>query len=132
MAITGISLGAMYKWVDEEGRVHYSDQPTDDYKTKEVDIDPGPSKEEVEEAQEIAERQQQRSRTQQEQQQPSTEQSLKDLQYQCDQARIAVRQLSKSGTRALHTQMGGKIIFTEKGRVDLLRYYEKLIKQQCH
>ena len=54
MSIAGISLGAMYKWVDEEGRVHYSDQPTDDYKTKEVDIEPGPTQEDVKEAQEIA------------------------------------------------------------------------------
>lgn len=115
-----ISLGAAYKWVDEEGRIHYSDQPADGYKTKEVDIESGPSKEEVEEAREIAERQQQRSRT------------LEDLQFQCDQARFAVRQLSKSGTRALHLESGGKIIFTEKGRVDLRRYYEKLIKQKCH
>ena len=54
MAIAGISLGAIYKWVDEEGRVHYSDQPIDDYKTKEVDIEPGPTQEDVKEAQEIA------------------------------------------------------------------------------
>ena len=132
MVIAGISLGAIYKWEDEEGRVHYSDNPTDKHKTKEVDVEPGPSPEEVDKAIEQAERQQQRSRTQQEQQQPSTEQSLEDLQFECDQARFAVKQLSKPGTRALHLESGGKIIFTDKGRVDQLRYYEKLIKQKCH
>ena len=61
MAIAGISLGAIYKWVDEEGRVHYSDNPTDKHKTKEVDVEPGPPKEEVDKAIEQAENLKQRS-----------------------------------------------------------------------
>jgi hypothetical protein len=56
LAIAFITLGATYKWVDKDGRVHYSDQPPDDYKTNEVDIEPGPSQEDVEEAQEIVEK----------------------------------------------------------------------------
>jgi hypothetical protein len=76
LVVAVMLLGATYKWVDEEGHVHYSDQPTDGYKTKEVEIESGPSKKEVREAREIAERQQQRSRDQQEQHQPSAVSSL--------------------------------------------------------
>jgi hypothetical protein len=76
LAIAVMSLGAVYKWVDEEGRVHFSDQPTDRHKTKEVDIEPSLSPEQVEEARGIAEKSQQRWRDQQEQQQPSTYRSL--------------------------------------------------------
>ena len=61
MAIAGISLGAIYRWVDEEGRVHYSDKPTDKHKTKEVDVEPGPSPEEIDMARERAEKLKQRS-----------------------------------------------------------------------
>ena len=61
MAIAGISLGAIYRWVDEEGRVHYSDKPTDKHKTKEVDVEPGPSPEEIDKARERAEKLKQRS-----------------------------------------------------------------------
>ena len=76
IVIAMILLGATYKWVDEEGRVHYSDQPTDSYKTKEVEIESGPSRKEVQESREIAERQQQRARAQQEQYQPPMVTSL--------------------------------------------------------
>jgi hypothetical protein len=61
MAIAPISLGAVYKWVDEKGRVHYSDKPTDTRKAEEVDIEPGPSPEETRKAREKAEELKQRS-----------------------------------------------------------------------
>ena len=61
MAISLVSLGAVYKWVDEKGRVHYSDKPTDTRKTEEVDIEPGPSPEEIKKASEKAEELKQRS-----------------------------------------------------------------------
>lgn len=61
MAIAGISLGAIYKWVDDEGRVHYSDKPTDKHKTKEIDVEPAPSPEEIDKARERAEKLKQRS-----------------------------------------------------------------------
>ena len=61
MAIAVISLGAVYKWIDEEGHVHYSDKPTEIYKSKEVDIEPGPSPEEIKRANEEAEVLKQRS-----------------------------------------------------------------------
>jgi hypothetical protein len=61
MAIAEISLGAVYKWTDEEGHVHYSDKPTEIYKTKKVDIEPGPSPEEIKRAREDAEALKQRS-----------------------------------------------------------------------
>jgi hypothetical protein len=61
MAIAGISLGAIYKWVDDEGRVHYSDKPTDKHKTKEIDVEPAPSPEEMDKARKRAEKLKQRS-----------------------------------------------------------------------
>jgi hypothetical protein len=61
MGIAGISLGAIYKWVDDEGRVHYSDKPTDKHKTEEVDVEPGPSQEEADTTRERAEKLKQRS-----------------------------------------------------------------------
>lgn len=61
MAIAGISLGAIYKWLDEEGRVHYSDNPADKHTTREVDVEPGLSPVEVNNAIEETERLKQRS-----------------------------------------------------------------------
>ena len=60
VALIAIASAEVYKWVDEEGRVHYSDKPTDTHKSKEVDIEPGPSPEKIEKAREQAEKQKQR------------------------------------------------------------------------
>jgi hypothetical protein len=37
------TAGAVYKWVDKEGRVHYSDQPPPGVDAQPVHVDPGPT-----------------------------------------------------------------------------------------
>ncbi len=93
IAIAVISLGAVYKWIDEEGHVHYSDRPTEIYKLKEVDIVPGPSAEEIQKAREEAEALKQRShegsisdQIEKEQQLAEKEKQLSQEQY-CLEAR---------------------------------------------
>jgi len=60
MAIAVVSFGAVYKWVDEKGSVHYSDKPTDTHNSEVVNIEPGPSAEEIKKASEKAEELKQR------------------------------------------------------------------------
>ena len=49
--IVMISFGAAYKWVDEKGRVHYTDTAPEKQIKQEIEIKPGPTPEEVERAQ---------------------------------------------------------------------------------
>lgn len=50
-----VSAGGLYKWVDEQGGVHYSDKPPDGAKARELEIPHSPSREEVDSAQQRAE-----------------------------------------------------------------------------
>lgn len=44
LSLVGISLAAIYKWVDEEGNVHYSDSPASDRKAEQLHVKPPPPK----------------------------------------------------------------------------------------
>ena len=53
----GVALSAVYKWVDESGRVHYGDSPPPEADVQSVSVPEGPTQEEVERArQEIHEK----------------------------------------------------------------------------
>ena len=43
LVLLALATGTVYKWVDEQGRVHYSDTPPPDQKAKVVEMAPAPS-----------------------------------------------------------------------------------------
>lgn len=45
-----LSLGAIYKWVDESGKVHYGDSPPEEIDAQSIAVPEGPSEEDVEQA----------------------------------------------------------------------------------
>ncbi len=57
LTMVGIALLAsaafaeVYKWADEQGRIHYSDSPPDDTRPEQVEIEPGPAAADRERAQ---------------------------------------------------------------------------------
>lgn len=63
LAFVVAAFGAVYKWVDEKGRVHYTDSPPEESKKQEVEIERGPTAEEAEKAQQRLERIQQELRS---------------------------------------------------------------------
>ncbi len=50
LLISGVTLAAVYKWVDQSGRVHYGDSPPQDSDAELVVVPEGPSQMEVERA----------------------------------------------------------------------------------
>ena len=44
LSIAGVSLAAIYKWVDKEGNVHYSDSPASGRNTEKIHVMPPPPK----------------------------------------------------------------------------------------
>jgi hypothetical protein len=100
ISIFVIASGAkaeIYKWVDEEGNTYFSDESSEQYKNEELQIEPGPSEEEVFKAQQRAEQSLKDSNEledellkitpdavdEPEQNQPRT---LKELDYRCEKA----------------------------------------------
>lgn len=46
----GVTLAAVYKWVDESGRIHYGDSPPPESDVQSVAVPEGPTREEIERA----------------------------------------------------------------------------------
>ena len=53
---TGVVTSAVYKWVDEEGKVHYGDSPASVRGAEQIEIEQGPSEKEVQQTRERTER----------------------------------------------------------------------------
>jgi len=49
--LPGIAVAEVYQWVDEDGNVHFGDSPPDNADAQTVDLPPGPSDQQVEQAQ---------------------------------------------------------------------------------
>lgn len=52
----GTTLAQIYKWVDEDGNVHYGDCPPPECKSKQIETAPGPSEEDIQRSRERTER----------------------------------------------------------------------------
>jgi len=47
LPLAGAGTAAIYKWVDEEGIVHYGDRPTPEQESEKIEIEQGPSEKEI-------------------------------------------------------------------------------------
>jgi len=56
LLLAGAVTAAIYKWVDEEGKVHYGDRPTPERQAEQIEIKQGPSEKEIQQSRERAER----------------------------------------------------------------------------
>ena len=63
LVLAGVVTAQVYRWVDESGRVHFGDRPPDAKEARPVAVTPGPSKEEVEQAQQRLRRTLERQQT---------------------------------------------------------------------
>jgi len=112
MSIAVVSFGAVYKWVDEKGGVHYSDKPTDTHKTEEVNIEPGPSPEEIKKASEKAEELKQRFHKEYDSDQLEAEKRLEEKEEQlaqekqCLEARMQLAVLQELNLPAYRDEQG--------------------------
>jgi Domain of unknown function (DUF4124) len=52
MLVTGLSDAGVYKWVDEQGQVHYGERPPAQSGAQEIKLPPAPTPKEVEQSQE--------------------------------------------------------------------------------
>jgi len=122
--LVGSAFAAVYKWIDKNNEIHYSDKPPRDQRVQEVKPPPGPTPQDIEKAKE--------RQTRIKEQLEEAAQDREDKQDQCNQARSAVRQLSQPGPGVLQLQTGAKIIATGKKKEELLRHYEQRVKEYCH
>lgn len=56
LLFAGGAVAAIYKWVDEQGKVHYGDSPKDKQRAQKIETKPGPSEADIQDAREQSQR----------------------------------------------------------------------------
>ena len=133
---------SIYKWVDEDGTVHYSDHPSRQViKSEELRIGSAPRDDVVREAREKRDRLKTRQQTSQIQRSAAREE--KRLQAEMEQVKRAERQRrcmkAHEQIQSLDHHMpiyyvdktGNRVFLDDKNRVDLIEFYDREREMFC-
>jgi hypothetical protein len=133
---------SIYKWVDEDGSIHYSDQPPPQvYKPEKVRIDSAPSDHGAREAQARAASLRAKQQTSQDQQSAAREQERlqtelqqvkrDDRQRRCIKAHEELQSLNHHMPIYYIDEKGDWVFLDDKERADLLKFYHSEINMFC-
>ena len=136
------AANSVYKWVDEDGSIHYSDQPPPQvYKTEKLKIESAPSDYAVRESQERAASLTTKQQTSQEQQSAAREQErlqteLEQVrqdgrQQRCVKAHEEIQSLDHHMPIYYVDEKGEWVFLDDKERADLIKFYQEEIKMFC-
>ena len=136
------AANSIYKWVDEDGSIHYSDQPPPQvYKPKKVRIDLAPSDLGVVEAQAKAGSLRTKHETSQDQRSAAREQERlqtelqqvkrDDRQRRCIKAHEELQSLDHHMPIYYIDEKGDWVFLDDKERADLIKFYYSEINMFC-
>lgn len=138
LSFAGASFAGMYKWVDEEGNVHYGDCPPDDCKPEQIEAKPAPSQENIERSRERTERliQEQKKREaarkiEREIKQKKTEQTRVALKKRCKVLQSRLFLLKQPGVITIADDQGNVMRPTDEEREKMISEIETFIRENC-
>ncbi len=136
------AANSIYKWVDEDGSIHYSDQPPlQVHKTEKVRIELAPRDHAVREAQEKADSLRSKQQTSQDQRSAAREQErlhteLEQVkrdgrQQRCLKAHEELQSLDHHMPIYYIDEGGDWVFLDDKERADLIKFYHAEINMFC-
>ena len=138
LSFTGASLAELYKWVDEEGNVHYGDCPPADCKAEQIETAPGPSEEEIKQSRERSEwliqKQKQREDERKIEREIKRKKAAKrktELKRKCKVFRGRLFLLKQPGVLTIADGEGNVMRPTDKERERMISEIETFIQKNC-
>ena len=138
LAFTGASFAELYKWVDEEGHVHYGDCPPADCKAEQIETAPGPSEEEIKRSRERSEWLIQKQKQREDARKIEREIKLKkadkrrvELKKRCKVLRSRLFLLKQPGVLTIADDEGNVMRPTDKQRESMISEIETFIQESC-
>ncbi len=133
---------SIYKWVDEDGNVHFSDHPPRQAsKAEELRIESAPSDDVVREAQEKRDSLKTKQQTSHEQRSAAREQTRlqteseqvqrDDRQRRCAKAHEQIQSLDHHMPIYYVDETGNRVFLDDKKRADLIEFYHREIAMFC-
>jgi hypothetical protein len=138
LSFAGALFAALYKWVDEEGNVHYGDCPPVDCQPEQIETAPPPSDKDIQRSRERAERliQEQRLRdearkTERQIKQKQEKQRKAELKKRCKVLRSRLFLLMQPGTLTITDDQGNIMRPSDEERVRMIRDIQTFIQENC-
>ena len=140
LAISPGQAAQVYKWIDENGKVHFSDRPPDDAATSaesvEIKVESGAGSSA---ASEVERRQLQkrllevfeRERKEKKEAKAKEREEKQALAKRCNEARDQLRQLQDASFLYDVDDDGERIVYTDKQRESATSEFEKQIEKHC-
>ena len=133
---------SIYKWIDEDGSVHFSDHPPrQTSKAENLRIVSAPSDDVVREAQETRDRLKTKQQTSYDQRSAASEQKRlqaevdqvrrDDRQRRCTKAREQIQSLDHHMPIYYIDESGNRIFVDDNKRADLIEFYQRETKMFC-
>jgi|GEM_PF-6142546 len=138
-SLVSLALGdTTYKWIDEDGQVHYTDEPPNG-PCEEIKAPECPSEKDIQIMQERLERQKRllkeydEKRDQERKQADVAKQKRKIRAQQCEEAKKRLRFLEESkGLRMAHEGPAGELRWiSDAERIEMEIYWRKQVQQLC-
>lgn len=133
------TVGAIYKWVDENGKVHYSDQPPpEEEDSQEIDIESNSSSPTPTLTDEEHRQKRKRlldayskERADKEAEQAKTAAAEEKRRIWCARANDELRQMKQAGYLYDYDESGQKVIYSKEKRETATRQYAAEIEENC-
>jgi hypothetical protein len=128
---------AIYKWVDENGKVHYSDKaPADDAPEMDIESAPSTTGPTLTETQRKAKQQRlldafEKERNDKEAAEAAAAQQKKELKSWCRQSREQLAQVRSAGYLYDYDEDGNTVVLSHEQRAAATKKYEDRIKKYC-
>lgn len=135
MAASTCAHAEITKWVDSEGRVHYSDQPPSTGKTETLKIQsspaPSPAKEKGTAEKETEFRKRRAADQEAQAKQEKEQQEAKQKQENCTQARNTLRKLQEGGRSYSYDDKGERVYLDDAARQKAISQAQQSIDSWC-
>lgn len=126
----------IYKWVDEQGRVHYGDKPNERAETVGIDDETASVESPVDESARHEHRQRllqsmQRERERKQGLREQAQAAEADAKWKCAQARGQLADITNAGLLFRRNAQGEREIFTDEERAQATARAEAAVKRYC-
>lgn len=134
----GAVAGAIYKWVDDQGKVHYSDKPPAQSDTQEMDVksDPAAGTPGLNDDQRRQKQQRvldafAKERAEKEAERAKLAEEKKEQKEWCASARNELREIQEAGFLYDYDENGEKVIYSKEARAKATGDLEGRISKNC-
>lgn len=128
--------GSVYKWVDENGKVHYGDRPAQGTQSTRLEVEtPKSTTSDISEARREKQRRLleafEREHAQDEAEQAERQRKKQERKIACARARVDLERIQNAGYLYHYNDQGERVVYSHSERVEATQEAQAAVRQFC-